>query len=68
MEVPTVVFHSSMQQQSAEQNVDIAVSGTRAFLDHGGLQGFHPRQGSFQRTVEQIVDIPFPWRSSRFSP
>ena len=35
--------------------MDIPVLGTRG--DHGGLQGFHPRQGSLQRTVEQIVYI-----------
>ena len=57
MEMPTVVSYSSLQQQSAEQNVDSPVPGTRG--DHGGLQGFHPRQGS-RRTVEQIVDIPVP--------
>ena len=56
VEVPTVVSYSSLQQQSVEQNVDIPVPGTRG--DHGGLQGFLPRQGSLQRAVEQIVDIP----------
>ena len=55
VEVPTVVSHSSLQRHSAEQNVDIPVPGTRG--DRGGLQGFHPRQGS-QHTVEQIVDSP----------
>ena len=45
-----------LQQQSAEQIIDIPVPGTRG--DHGGLQGFHPRQRSLQRTVEQTVDIP----------
>ena len=55
VEVPTVVSHSSLQQQSAEQIIDIPVPGTRG--DRGGLQGSLPRQGS-QRTVEQIVDIP----------
>ena len=44
VEVLTVVSCSSLQQQSAEQNVDIPVPGTRG--DHGGLQGFHPRQSS----------------------
>ena len=44
VEVLTVVSYSSLQQQSAEQNVDIPVPGTRG--DHGGLQGFHPRQSS----------------------
>ena len=39
VEVLTVVSHSSLQQQSAEQNVDIPVPGTRG--EHGGLQGFH---------------------------
>ena len=55
VEVPTVVSHSSLQQ-SAEHNVDIPVPGTPG--DHGGLQGFHPRQGSLSRTAEHIVDIP----------
>ena len=55
VDVPTVVSYSSLQQQSAEQNVDIPVPGTRG--DHQGLRGFHPRQGS-QRTVGQIVDKP----------
>ena len=36
--------------------IDIPVPRTRG--DHGGLQGFPPRQGSLQRTVEQAVDIP----------
>ena len=46
-----------LQQQSAEQNVDIPVPGTRG--DHGGLQGFLPEQSSFP-SVGQIVDIPGP--------
>ena len=57
VEVLTVVSYSSMQQQTAEQMIDIPVPRTRG--DRGGLQGFPPRQGS-QRTVEQIVDIPVP--------
>ena len=56
VEVSAVVSFSSLQQQSAEQIIDIPVPGTRG--DHGGLQGFHPRQRSLQRTVEQTVDIP----------
>ena len=42
-----------------EQNVDTPVGG-RGVPGYGGLQGFHPRQGSLQRTVEQTVDIPVP--------
>ena len=56
MEVPTVVSFSSLQQQPAEQIVDIPVLRTRR--NRGGLQGFHPGKASSQRTVEQIVDIP----------
>ena len=56
MDVPTVVSFSSLQQHSAEQIVDIQVPGTLG--DHGGLQGFHPRQG--WRSVEQLVDILVP--------
>ena len=55
LEVPTVVSYSSLQQ-SAEQNVDMPVPGTRG--DHGGFQGFLTRQSSLQRAVEQVVDIP----------
>ena len=56
VEVPTVVSHSSLKQQSDEQTLDIPVPG-REGSGSGGLRGFHPRQGSLQRTVEQIVDI-----------
>ena len=58
VEVPTVLSHSWIQQQIAEQFVDNPVprgSGIR-----GGLQGFPPGQDSLQRTVEQIADIPVP--------
>ena len=57
VEVPTVVF--PFLQQPDAQIVDIPVLGARGTPGYGGLQGFHPRQGS-QRTVEQIVDIPVP--------
>ena len=40
------------EQQFAEQVIDIPVPRNRG--DHGGLQGFPPRQG-LQCTVEQIV-------------
>ena len=43
VEVPTVVSLSSLQQQSAEQIIDIPVPGTRG--DRGGLQGFLPDPG-----------------------
>ena len=38
VEVPTVASYSSLHKQSAEQNVDIPVPGTRG--PHTGLQGF----------------------------
>ena len=46
VEVPTILFF-------LKQTVD-----TRG--GYGGLLGFHPGQGSLQRIVEQIVDIPVP--------
>ena len=45
VEVPTVVSHSSLQLQFAEQNVDIPVPGARLRL-RGDLPGFSPEQGS----------------------
>ena len=57
VEVPTVVSLSSMQQLTAEQNVDIPVPRTRG--DHRGFHGSLPGSGSSQRTVEQLVDFPF---------
>ena len=44
---------------SAGQIVDIPVP-VRGGSGSGGLQGFHPRQGSLHRTVEQLVDILVP--------
>ena len=58
VEVPNVVSFSSLQPQTAEQNIDIPVPRTRG--DHEGLQGFLPGQVSSRRTVEQFVDIPVP--------
>ena len=49
VEVPTILYF-------LKQKVDIPVPRTRG--DHGGLQGFPPRQAALKRTVEQIVDIP----------
>ena len=40
----------SLQQQTAEQIIDVPVPRTRG--DRGGLQGFSPGRGSSQRTVE----------------
>ena len=57
--MPTVFSFALLQQQTAEQIVDIAVLRGRGGSGGGGLQGFHPGQGS-QRTVEQHVDIPVP--------
>ena len=48
---------SSLQQQTAEQIVDILVPRRRR-RGLGGLQGLRPGQNSTARTVEQIVDIP----------
>ena len=52
VEVLTDVPFSSLQQQIAEQSIDIPVPRRRRGSG-GGLQG----QDSSQRTVEQIVDI-----------
>ena len=64
MEVPTIIYYSSLLQRTVEQNVDIPVGrGGR----NVGLQGFPPRQSSpaqlasqersSERIVEQIVDF-----------
>ena len=56
VEVPTVVSFSSLQQQSAEQIIDIRVPpGSRG--GGGGLQSFLPVQNSTAPS-QQIVDIP----------
>ena len=60
---PPTVLH---EPQKAEQLVEVPT--TLFFLKqtvdtrggYGGLKGFHPEQGSLQRTLEQIVDIPVP--------
>ena len=52
VEVPTVVSHF-LQQQFAEQNVDIPVPVARGWLDGGGLQDFSPEQGS-----RELLDAP----------
>ena len=59
MEVPTLLSFALLQQQFAEQIVDIPVLRGRGGSGGGGLQGFHPGYGP-QRTVEQIVDNPVP--------
>ena len=60
--VPTVVSYSSLQQLTAEQIVDLPVSGAGGG-GRGGLQGFLPRQNSAALHVEQTVDIPVPGRA-----
>ena len=50
VEVPTILFF-------LKQTV-----GTRG--GYGGLEGFHPGQGSLQRTGEQIFDTPVPGRGA----
>ena len=56
VEVPTVVSFSSLEQQTAKEIIDIPLPRTRGC--HGDLQNFLPGQGSLQRTVDQIVNIP----------
>ena len=60
VEVPTVVSHSSLQQQSAEQARTWTFQFLALVVIMEVCKVFHPRQGSLQRTVEQIVDIPVP--------
>ena len=60
MDVPTVVSDSSLQQLTAEQIVDIPVSGRAGGGGRGGLQGFLPGQNSAAFYVKQTVDIPVP--------
>ena len=63
--VPTVVSYSSLQQLTAEQIVDIPVSGWDGGGARGGLQGSLPGQNSAGVQVEQTVDIPVPRRRLR---
>ena len=75
VEVPTVLSFSSLQQQSAEQIIDIPAPRRRR--GHGGLQGLRPEQSSTasfssaerisERTVVLHVDIPVPGREGRAS-
>ena len=58
VEVPTIVSFSSLQQQTAEQIIDIPVPGRGGGGGRGGLQGFSSGQNSTARLVEQNVDIP----------
>ena len=59
LEVPTIVSFSSLQQQTAEQIIDIPVPGRGGVRgEQGGLQGFSSGQNSTARIVEQNVDIP----------
>ena len=59
VEVPTIVSFSSLQQQTAEQIIDIPVPG-RGGGGRGGLQDFSSGQNPAARPVEQIVDFPVP--------
>ena len=59
VEVPTVLSFSSLQQQTAEQIIDIPVLHRRR-PGQGGLQSFSSGQNSRARFVEQNVDIPVP--------
>ena len=61
VEVPTIMSFSSLQQQTAEQIIDIPVPGRGGVRgEQGGLQGFSSGQNSTARIVEQNVDIPVP--------
>ena len=59
MEVPTVLSHSFLQQQLAEQNADIPVPGARLRL-RGDLQCFLTGQGSAARVVREREGAPTP--------
>ena len=75
MEVPTIVFYSSLHGL-LEQNVDIPVPHGRGRVGGGGLLGLHPGQSSTAfggaehrfATAEQIVDIPVPRGGRRQDP
>ena len=68
VKLPTVLSFSSLQQQSAEQIIDIPAPRRRR-RGQGGLQCLRPEQSSTaslssaerisERIVEQIVDVPF---------
>ena len=58
VEVPTIVSSSSLQQQTAEQIIDIPVPHGRA--GQAGLQGFSQGQGSAAFSGADLVDIPVP--------
>ena len=57
VEVPTIISFVSLQQQTAEQIVDIPVSGRGGEL--GGFQGLHRGQSS-TAFFEQIAESPVP--------
>ena len=57
VEVPTIMSFISLQQQTAEQIVDIPVSGRGGEL--GGLQGLHRGQSS-TAFLEQVAESPVP--------
>ena len=63
VEVPTAVSFSSLQR-TAEQSVDIPVSGRRPG-GGGGLQGLRPGQDSTAFGGAEHVDIPVPQKSWR---
>ena len=60
VEVPTIVSFSSLQQQTAEQIIDISVPGRGGGGGCVGLQDFSSGQNSTARLVERNVDIPVP--------
>ena len=56
VEVPTAVSFCSLQQQSAKQNVDIPVPGTRGDMEV--IKVFTQDKIRCSALFEQIVDIP----------
>ena len=77
VEVLTILSFSSLQQQTAEQIIDIPVPGRGGGGGRRGLQGFSSGQNSTARLVEQNVgihvkrgglqDLPDPGGSSSFA-
>ena len=61
VEVPTILSFISLQQQTAEQIVDIPVPGRGGGGGRRGLQSLLPGQNTTAQSA-QIVDIPVPGR------
>ena len=68
VEVPTVLSYALFQQSTAEQIIDIPVSGRGGGGARGGLPGSRARQNSTAADEEQIVDVPARGRLPDFLP